>query len=89
MDWHEQVWSAAITKIGEHLVEMDPVDVPPVVHQLLLLAKKGGKQKILWEVMGFLDRMNERMLDEGMGSAERERLAVIQGTLLLHVTFAM
>lgn len=81
------VLETLLSSLSSHPVE----EVPPLVYQLLLLCNKGQKQKVLRKIIDHIGSLtpdgSDAMAADGP-ALTKERLRPVQGTCILHISFA-
>ncbi|KAK2176099.1 hypothetical protein NP493_683g02030 [Ridgeia piscesae] len=87
-----------ITKVIRLFKDLDLQELPPLIYQLLLLAAKGHKRLVLEGIIDFFVKQDELFEieqknsdDDGLSTATGcvDQLQQIEGTVILHVTFAI
>ncbi|KAK3697034.1 hypothetical protein QZH41_012504 [Actinostola sp. cb2023] len=85
-----------IEKLQRMFKELDLQELPPLVYQLLLLSTKGHKGLVLQGIMSFFNEQDEgcrqedkEETDDGVQSISKEQLRHMEGTIILHITFAI
>ncbi|XP_031554270.1 Fanconi anemia group I protein-like [Actinia tenebrosa] len=85
-----------IDKLQRMFKELDLQELPPLVYQLLLLSTKGHKNLVLQGVLSFFNEQDEACREEekaqnhdGVQSISKEQLRHMEGTIILHITFAI
>ncbi|XP_077861464.1 Fanconi anemia group I protein-like, partial [Saccoglossus kowalevskii] len=85
-----------IDKILRMFKSMDLQELPPLIYQLLLLSTKGHKRLVLEGVSTFFCQQdnicraqNHSEYSEEVSSVSQDQLRHIEGTVILHVTFAV
>lgn len=78
--------------------KLDLQEVPPLVYQLLLLSAKGCKKQILDGIVSYFkeqglcieeERKRGQSLDVEFESVPHDQLRHVEGTVILHIVFAM
>lgn len=84
-----------IEKIIRAMKDLEIQELPPLVYQLLLLSTKGHKQLVLEGVTSFFSKLDKTCNLEGtddsseVETVSKEQLRHMEGTVILHVTFAV
>ncbi|KXJ09897.1 Fanconi anemia group I protein-like [Exaiptasia diaphana] len=85
-----------IEKLQRMFKDLDLQELPPLVYQLLLLSTKGHKGLVLQGVMSFFNDQDETCrkqenedTDDSVHSISKEQLRHMEGTIILHITFAI
>ncbi|CAH1782677.1 unnamed protein product [Owenia fusiformis] len=88
----------AVAKIIRIFDDMDLVELPPLIYQLLLLSTKGHKKQVLSGISSFFtkqDKLNEHSRSSSADEMElsegnhSDALQHTEGTVILHITFAI
>ncbi|XP_029008598.1 Fanconi anemia group I protein [Betta splendens] len=87
-----------VEKILRMFTKLDLQEIPPLVYQLLLLSAKGCKKIILDGIIGYFKEQDLRQdeeqkhgesLDLEVQSIPQDQLRHVEGTVILHVVFAI
>ncbi|XP_072004593.1 Fanconi anemia group I protein isoform X2 [Engystomops pustulosus] len=87
-----------VEKVLRLLSKVDLQEMPPLVYQLLLLSAKGSKKNILEGVISVFNELdhqlmveekNEDSLDLIDATLPKEQLRQVEGTIILHIVFAI
>ncbi|XP_064422091.1 Fanconi anemia group I protein [Latimeria chalumnae] len=85
-------------KVIRMFSKLDLQEIPPLVYQLLLLSAKGGKKRVLEGIIAFFSQQDEKQKEEQkdsesleveIASVPRDQLHHVEGTVILHVVFAV
>ncbi|KAL0084097.1 FANCI solenoid 4-domain-containing protein [Phycomyces blakesleeanus] len=82
MELTQKQLERVISQSLKQLAKLDPEEVPPFIYQLLLLSRKGHKRLILSGICDFFADCNKR-------PDNLEALSRTQGTVMLHISFAI
>ncbi|XP_074533360.1 Fanconi anemia group I protein isoform X2 [Halichoeres trimaculatus] len=78
--------------------KLDLQEIPPLVYQLLLLSAKGGKKQVLDGIIGYFkeqdvcqeeEQKHGENLDLEVQSIPQDQLRHVEGTVILHIVFAI
>ncbi|XP_033632896.1 Fanconi anemia group I protein-like [Asterias rubens] len=87
-----------MTKIIRHCKDIDLQEMPPLVYQLLLLATKGHKRLVFTGLTSYLTKQDKLCKDqhqeqnqnvEALSTISQDALRHMEGTVILHITFAI
>ncbi|XP_066448896.1 Fanconi anemia group I protein [Eleutherodactylus coqui] len=85
-------------KVIRLLSKVDLQEMPPLVYQLLLLSAKGSKKNILEGIINVFNDLDQQLMteekDEGSldlidSTLPKEQLRQVEGTIILHIGFAV
>ncbi|KAM9754129.1 Fanconi anemia group I protein isoform 1-T1 [Menidia menidia] len=87
-----------VEKVLRMFSKLDLQEIPPLVYQLLLLSAKGCKKQVLDGVIGYFKEQDIRQeeeqkhgesLDLEVQSIPQDQLRHVEGTVILHIVFAI
>ncbi|KAK2918014.1 Fanconi anemia group I protein [Channa argus] len=87
-----------VEKVLRMFTKLDLQEIPPLVYQLLLLSAKGCKKQILDGIINYCkeqdlrqdeEQKHEESLDLEVQSIPQDQLRHVEGTVILHVVFAI
>ncbi|KAM5171281.1 Fanconi anemia group I protein [Mantella aurantiaca] len=87
-----------VEKVLRLLSKLDLQEMPPLVYQLLLLSAKGSKRTILEEIITVFNDLDQKLMQESRNddsldlddsTIPKEQLRQVEGTIILHIVFAI
>ncbi|PIO33886.1 hypothetical protein AB205_0177600 [Aquarana catesbeiana] len=87
-----------VEKVLRLLSKLDLQEMPPLVYQLLLLSAKGSKRTILEGVITVFNDLDQKLMQEAKNddsidlddsTIPKEQLRQVEGTIILHIVFAI
>ncbi|KAG9306620.1 hypothetical protein G9A89_004817 [Geosiphon pyriformis] len=92
--------SIVVDKILRLVETMDINEVPPIIYQLLLLSRKGHKRLILRGIAEYFNKLDEEIFEDQIAANEKQseeckssisfsQLALMEGTVIIHLCFAV
>ncbi|KAM4040039.1 Fanconi anemia group I protein [Anomaloglossus baeobatrachus] len=87
-----------VEKVLRLLCNIDLQEMPPLVYQLLLLSAKGSKKHILEGVINVFNDLDQQVMMEEKNADSldlidaalpKEQLRQVEGTIILHIVFAI
>ncbi|XP_069840753.1 Fanconi anemia group I protein isoform X2 [Dendropsophus ebraccatus] len=87
-----------VEKVIRLLSKVDLQEMPPLVYQLLLLSAKGSKKNILEGVINVFNDLDHQLMTEEKNADSldlidstlpKEQLRQVEGTIILHIVFAV
>ncbi|XP_072241662.1 Fanconi anemia group I protein isoform X1 [Leuresthes tenuis] len=87
-----------VEKVLRMFTKLDLQEIPPLVYQLLLLSAKGCKKQILDGIIGYFkeqdihqkeEQKHGESLDLEVQSIPQDQLRHVEGTVILHIVFAI
>ncbi|XP_056427902.1 Fanconi anemia group I protein isoform X2 [Hyla sarda] len=87
-----------VEKVLRLLSKVDLQEMPPLVYQLLLLSAKGSKKNILEGVISVFNDLDHQLMTEEKNADSldlidstlpKEQLLQVEGTIILHIVFAI
>ncbi|XP_068131301.1 Fanconi anemia group I protein [Hyperolius riggenbachi] len=87
-----------VEKVLRLLSKLDLQEMPPLVYQLLLLSAKGSKKTILEGIITVFNDLDQKLMQESKNedsldlddcSIPKDQLRQVEGTIILHIVFAI
>ncbi|KAG2471095.1 FANCI protein, partial [Polypterus senegalus] len=87
-----------VEKILRMMFKLDLQEIPPLVYQLLLLSAKGCKKNVLEGILSYFNEQDKQQKEEQKNSGSmdlevtsipHDQLRHIEGTVIIHIVFAI
>ncbi|XP_059534254.1 Fanconi anemia group I protein isoform X2 [Myotis daubentonii] len=83
-------------KVFKMFSKLSLQEIPPLVYQLLILSSKGSRKRVLEGIIAFFNELDKQHKEEQSGDELLDLITVpsgelrhVEGTVILHVVFAM